>query len=154
MSSKDIVYFRDIVPKDESSLLVLRNNPSSLIWFQNSQEVSEPDHTRWFIARLSKFKGMQFVGECDGTVIGVAYLTPTSEKSATVSINIDPHFQSEGIGHQLLNRIMARAITLGFSQVEAIIHSSNSKSIALFEKCGFVLAETISSRFSIYRKFQ
>lgn len=152
MSRDGVVCFRDIVLADESELLILRNNPTNLVFFKNSEGVSVRDHNRWFLARFNEFKGMQIVAEFGGRLIGIVYLTPFGKRSASVSINIDPHFQSKGIGHQLLSRILARAEILGFEEIEAIIHSSNEKSIALFEKYNFVFVNSISSNFCLYKK--
>lgn len=152
MNRDGVVCFRDIVPADESELLILRNNHANLVFFKNSQGVSVPDHNRWLLARFNEFKGMQIVGEFAGRLIGIVYLTPIGKRSASVSINIDPHFQSKGVGHQLLSQILARAEILGFEEIEALIHSSNEKSIALFEKCNFAFVNTISSNFCLYKK--
>jgi RimJ/RimL family protein N-acetyltransferase len=152
MSHDGVVHFREIALADEAELLKLRNNSANLVFFKNTQEVSALDHNRWLLARLNKFKGMQIVGQFGDQLIGIVYLTPIGKRSVSVSINIDPHFQSKGVGHQLLSQIIARAEFLGFEEIEAIIHSSNEKSIALFEKCDFAFVNTISSSFCLYKK--
>lgn len=150
MSESNELTFRNIERRDEAALLRLRNIPSNVMFFKNPNPVSPEEHARWFASRLNKFEELQIVGELAGQLIGIVFLVPQDDISGTISINIDSEFQSQGTGHELLKRMLSRADTLRFTRIEALIHTSNIKSVSLFEKCGFVFEEKVSGFFNRY----
>jgi len=148
----DLIIFRDIRPYDELPLLSLRNNPLNLKYFKNPNAVDSQDHAHWFKARITEYKGMQIVAEVSTRLVGIAYLTPINDESVAVSININPEFQSKGIGKELLSQIIACAEILGISQLDATIQESNIKSISLFQSYGFCFFRLIPNGFTLYIK--
>lgn len=150
MSHKDVIIFRNIDWQDEADLLKLRNSPPNLNFFKNPNPVSAEDHAKWFASRIKEFKELQIVGDLAGQLIGIVFLVPQDDVSGSISININHEFQSQGIGCELLKRMLSRADTLKFSRTEALIHISNIKSVSLFEKCGFVFEENVSELFNLY----
>ncbi len=152
MTASGALTFRNIELHDQDGLLKLRNNLSNLEFFMNSHPVSPEEHARWFFSRATEFREFQIVGVLSDQLIGIAYLVPIDDHICTISINIDPRYQSRGIGMQLMMRILTRAESLGFSRIEALIHVSNTKSVALFEKSGFIIQEKVSELFMRYVK--
>jgi RimJ/RimL family protein N-acetyltransferase len=144
MGDSDVVTFRDIELHDEASLLELRNNPLNLKFFKSPRPVSAEDHAGWFTSRFTDFKDLQILADLSNQVIGIVFIVPLDNHSGSISINIDSRYQAQGIGQALLTRMLLRADLLGFARIEALIHVSNTKSISLFEKCGFVFEEKIS----------
>ena len=144
--------FRNIELHDQDSLLRLRNSLSNLEFFKNPHPVSPEDHAQWFFSRITDFREHQIVGVLWDQVIGIAFLVPLEDHTCSISINIDPRYQSRGIGLELLMRMLIRAESLGFSRIEALIHVSNTKSVSLFERSGFSIDEKISEFFIRYVK--
>ncbi|ASY20700.1 acetyltransferase [Candidatus Planktophila dulcis] len=153
MTNPDVVIFRNIELNDEASLLTLRNSPSNLEFFKNPRTVSSEDHARWFVSRLTDFRALQIVAVLSNQLIGIVFLVPLDDNSGSISINIDSKYQSQGIGQELLTRMMFRADSLRFSRIEALIHLSNTRSISLFERCGFVFEEKVSGFLVRYVRF-
>lgn len=145
--------FRNIEKQDEVGLLKLRNTPTNLDFFKNPSPISPEDHAKWFASRINDFKEHQIVAVLSNELVGVIYLDDIAECTGSISINIDPEYQSLGIGRELLARIMLRAESLKFIRVEAVIHVANTKSIKLFEKYGFAVEEKISEFFIRYVRF-
>jgi RimJ/RimL family protein N-acetyltransferase len=150
MSDINMFTFRNIEQRDEAVVLRLKNNPSNVKFFKNPNPVSAEDHAKWFASRLNEFIELQIVGELAGQLIGIVFLVPQDNVSSTISINVDSEFQSQGIGRELLKRMLSRADALEFSRIEALIHTSNIKSVSLFEKSGFVFEEKVSELFNRY----
>ena len=152
MPQGDVVSFRNLELHDEVGLLKLRNNPLNLEFFKNPRPVSADDHAKWFNSRFTDFKELQIVGVLSNQLIGIVFLVPLDNHSSSISINIDSEYQSQGIGQELLTRMLSRADSLKISRIEALIHVTNTKSISLFEKCGFVFEGKISEFFFRYVK--
>ena len=152
MKVPDELIFRNIEPDDQAELLKLRNSHSNLEFFMNPNPVSSEDHAEWFAARTTDFEELQILAVLSDRLIGIAFLVPIDDRSGSISINIDFEYQSQGIGQELLMRMLSRADSLGFTRIEALIHISNSKSVSLFEKCGFIFEEKISELFNRYVK--
>lgn len=144
------ITFRNIELNDQASLLRLRNNAPNLEFFKGPSPVSSKDHAEWFASRLTKYRDHQIVAVLSNHLIGIVFLVPIDGCSASISINIDLKYQSQGIGQELLTRILQRADSLNFTRLEAIIHVSNSKSLSLFAKCGFRFEEKVSEFFVRY----
>jgi L-amino acid N-acyltransferase YncA len=101
----------------------------------------------------------QLVAEEDGNVIGYALLTAVSGRCifsgvAEVSLYIDAAHRGEGIGHQLLNHLIAESEKHNLWTLQASILRENVSSIALHKRCGFReigYHERIGKRAGIWR---
>ncbi len=153
MNDSNAFIFRDIELHDEAALLKLRNTPSNLEFFKDPNPVSSEDHAKWFAARMTDFKEHQIVAVLLNQLIGIVFLVEIDDHSGSISINIDSEYQSQGIGQELLMQMLLRADSLKFTRVEAVIHVANTKSILLFEKCGFAFEKKISELFIRYIRF-
>lgn len=153
MSGSNAYTFRNIELHDQDDLLKLRNSPSNLEFFKNPSPITSEDHAEWFASRIMYFKEHQIIAILSNKLIGIVYLVPIDDHSSSISINIDFEYQSQGIGRELLMRMLTRAHLLNYTRIEALIHISNKKSITLFKKCGFVFKEEVSEFFVRYVKF-
>lgn len=82
------------------------------------------------------------VAECDGTVVGFAYLTRYSAKSGwrftrEDTIYIDPAWHGRGIGRRLLGALIDEARRIGIHLIVASITTENEASLALHRAFGF-----------------
>jgi RimJ/RimL family protein N-acetyltransferase len=153
MNDSNVFTFRDIELHDEAGLFKLRNNPSNLEFFKNPSPVSSGDHAKWFASRLTDFKEHQIVAVLSNQLVGIVFLVEIDRYSCSISININSEYQSQGIGQELLTRMLLRVDSLKFTRIEAVIHVANTKSVSLFEKCGFAFEEMISELFIRYVRF-
>lgn len=55
-----------------------------------------------------------------------------------MDIMVIPEYQKQGIGSSILEDIIDGKLQSGFDSIEVSIDKSNSVSIRLFEKCGFI----------------
>lgn len=83
------------------------------------------------------------VAERKGRIVGWAALNPFKPKigyqfTAENSVYVAPDCLGQGIGKQLLARLLECAQEQGLHSVVALIDSANGVSIALHEKLGFV----------------
>ena len=153
MNDSIMLTFRNIELQDQASILRLRNTPSNLEFFKSPSPVSSEDHAQWFASRITDLKEHQIVAVLSNQLIGIVFLVPIDDRSCSISINIDFDYQSLGIGQELLTRMLLRADSLKFTRLEALIHVSNTKSVSLFQKCGFTFEEKISELFIRYVTF-
>jgi L-amino acid N-acyltransferase YncA len=86
------------------------------------------------------------VAECEGRVAGYAYARPYRPRAAyrfTVedAVYVHPEYLGQGVGGNLLRRLIAECEAGGFRQMIAVIgNSANRTSIRLHESLGFVHA--------------
>jgi phosphinothricin acetyltransferase len=88
--------------------------------------------------------GLPFlVAEMDGRIVGYAYastyrLRPAYAYTVEDSVYVDPATTGQGIGHDLLQLLIARCEALDLRQMIAVIgDSANKPSIRLHERLGF-----------------
>ncbi len=82
------------------------------------------------------------VAECDGSVVGFAYLTRYSPKSGwrftrEDTIYIDADWRGRGVGRHLLGALIAEARRIGIHLVVASITTENEASLWLHKAFGF-----------------
>lgn len=82
------------------------------------------------------------MAERDGATIGYAYAStyrprPAYRFTAEDSIYLAPEAQGQGLGNELLGRLLAESRAFGFKQMLAVITAERANSIRLHEKHGF-----------------
>jgi phosphinothricin acetyltransferase len=80
----------------------------------------------------------------DGQVLGWAALSPTSPRPVyrgvgEVSIYVDPAVARRGVGRALLDALIEASERDGFWTLRAGIFPENAASVALHQRCGFLL---------------
>lgn len=90
------------------------------------------------------------VAHDDGEVLGYAYVTQFRDRPAYAftcenSIYIHPERLGQGIGRQLLERLIEAAQTAGFRQMIGVIGGGEPASVALHRACGFADAGRMKS---------
>ncbi|TSI16791.1 GNAT family N-acetyltransferase [Brevibacterium aurantiacum] len=98
-----------------------------------------PTKQDFFATRLAE---LSFVAELDGSVLGWAAATPTSDRDVyrgviEHSVYVDPHATGRGLGSALLESLIERARGLGFWMLQASILPENTGSLRIHEKAGF-----------------
>ena len=79
-------------------------------------------------------------------VIGSNFLDERSNMVAGVGpITIDPKFQNQGAGRQLMNNVMERARSKNYPAIRLLQASYHNRSLALYTRLGFDVREPIST---------
>jgi ribosomal protein S18 acetylase RimI-like enzyme len=90
------------------------------------------------LVRDYAIKGMCFVAERDGRIMGVFVLLAISKTKAEIkNIAISVSERGKGYGKKLLMHALAEAGRLGFEVVEIGTGNSSLAQLALYQKCGF-----------------
>ena len=89
--------------------------------------------------------------EKDGTVIGfvmgelyIGEYGISEEKATLDTIGVDPDYQHEGIGAQLINEFMDHLKTLGVQKVNTLVDGNDSKLMHFFSANQFSPSKTIN----------
>ena len=98
-----------------------------------------PSWEDWDKGHINKCR---YVAICNDKIAGFLALSPVSERPhysgvAEVMIYLDAEYQKQGIGTNLLNRVVQDAPNEGFWCLYSSIFSTNENSIKLHQKCGF-----------------
>lgn len=99
-------------------------------------------------------KGIYLVAECNGTIIGHAFLEALYLKLlchvAQLSIGIHRGWQEKGIGTTLMEHLIAWAQhSTTIEKIELNVRASNSRAIALYKKMGFVEEGRLKNRIKV-----
>ncbi len=136
---KKAFVIREVSANDEFAVLDIRNHPENFKWFVNNTSISIEEHSEWFKIRLEKSKFFTLVAESENEILGIAYLDDETVYSPKVSISIKPGSKGVGVGSGLLKELIRRSKSVNIESLSAEIKHTNSSSIALFSRSGFVV---------------
>lgn len=88
-----------------------------------------------------------WVLECDGRVIGHAVISRVLDEGQILNVCIAPARQGEGLGRELLSRVMFQLSLYGVSRIFLEVRVSNVAARQLYESAGF---ETVGVRKDYY----
>jgi L-amino acid N-acyltransferase YncA len=107
-------------------------------------ETEVPTFAEWDAAHL---RDHRFVATDGDEIVGWVALTGYSDRCcyegvADLSVYVDPAAQGRGIGHALLERVVASAGEAGIWTLQAGVFPENEASLALHRRCGFRVVGT------------
>jgi L-amino acid N-acyltransferase YncA len=107
-------------------------------------ERSAPSWEDWDAGHLAEHR---FVATIDDAVVGWAALSPVSERCvyagvAEVSVYVAARVRGQGVGVELLNRLVASSEASDIWTLQAGIFPENTGSLALHRRCGFRIVGT------------
>lgn len=111
------------------------------------EERSIGNRTAWFEEHTGKY--VLLVYEAEGVVAGYASLSryrvkPAYDSTAELSVYVAPAFRGRGIGHALMEALLARArADESLHTVVSVITEGNTVSCRLHESLGFVHCGTV-----------
>ncbi len=117
-------------------------------------ELSEENVVKMITKLGESEKGIYLVAECDGKIIGHAFLETLHLKSichvAQLSACVHHGWQEKGIGTALMQHIIdwAKQAEL-IEKIELNVRASNTRAIALYKKMGFVEEGRLKNRIKI-----
>ncbi|TGE32348.1 GNAT family N-acetyltransferase [Desulfosporosinus sp. Sb-LF] len=106
------------------------------------EERSSEQSEQWFVSHQNPFYPL-YVVETAGNVSGWGSLSPFHPRAAyrltgEFSIYLSPEYQGEGIGSFLLQHLCQCAEALGYHSLIGLITATNSASLGLAQKHGFL----------------
>ncbi|MFN6964785.1 MAG: GNAT family N-acetyltransferase [Pyrinomonadaceae bacterium] len=84
------------------------------------------------------------VAEVDGQTVGSNFLWEGSDVSGVGPITIDPGSQNGSVGKKLMEAVVERSDTRGFSSIRLVQAAYHNRSLALYTKLGFDSVEPLS----------
>ena len=112
-------------------------------------EVRTPEERReWMAARGPRHPVI--VAEADGQVAGWGSLNvfnprPAYRHVADFSVYVERGWRGKGVGHRLLERLIAQAREIGYHKMVLATFPTNEQGVRLYERLGF-------SRVGVYRE--
>ncbi|ACV58940.1 GNAT family N-acetyltransferase [Alicyclobacillus acidocaldarius] len=83
-------------------------------------------------------RGITYVGELDGNVIGCYVLLQTRPMIVElVNVAVAEDKQGQGYGKQLIQHAVQQARSMGYKSIEIGTGNSSIGQLALYQKCGF-----------------
>lgn len=75
----------------------------------------------------------------DGNVIGAALIFQEDQRAEILNLAISPAYQNQGLGQQLLSKVLDLSKTMGVSEVRIATGNSSIAQLYLYQKMGFQL---------------
>jgi L-amino acid N-acyltransferase YncA len=129
------------VPGDVEAICAIHNQGIADRTATLDTTVRVPDDTQAWLAQREP-RHPVIVAEVDGTVVGWASLNrfnarPAYDNVADFSVYVERGWRGKGIGRQLLDRLIALALGIGFHKMVLAAMAYNSAGIALYTRAGF-----------------
>ncbi|MGO3518290.1 MAG: GNAT family N-acetyltransferase [Acetobacter cibinongensis] len=138
-----MITVRDATEQDAAALMEIYNHAvlhTTAIW--NEVCVDVPNRITWLRDRQKAGFPVLVASRGDGTVVGYASFGPWRafegyRHTVEHSVYVHPTYQRQGIGHILLEALIAAARTKALHVMVAAIEAENTPSIVLHKKLGF-----------------
>lgn len=133
--------YRRAIQDDLAQIVKIYNSTvASGISTADTKEVSTQSRQAWFDAHTNERPIL--VKEYHGKIIAWVsfdpfYGRPAYDKTAEISIYIDPNFRGKKLGQQFLEQAIELAPNLGIRTLLALIFKNNNASLKLFKKFNF-----------------
>jgi GNAT superfamily N-acetyltransferase len=108
-------------------------------------EPGSPEFTRFKVSDMLSSDGLVgLVAECDGAVLGSAFVDERASIAGIGPVTVDPVAHDAGIGRALMEVILQRERDRGAAGVRLVQTAYHYRSLALYAKLGFVVREPLS----------
>lgn len=140
---------RPVSLSDEWNLLEWRSSPGVSSLQHTVVEINPADHKSWLVDRISRAEVFPFFAyEIDESVVAYTRVEPRPNQFLEVSILVSPELRGKGYGYEVLKEFLEQIrVRFPKSYLLAVIHKSNTASLALFKKVGFELHNQKHSNF-------
>lgn len=81
--------------------------------------------------------GRTLVAEVDGAVVGMAVYGPHDDDLVLWKLYVLPEHHGKGVGHRLLETVVARAEELGHRRLSVSVVEGNDRALRFYERHGF-----------------
>lgn len=133
-----LVALRAAAEMDCRNVWLWRNDPETRRASLDSAPIPFETHARWFAESLTRPDRKLYIVTAGDRPVGVARLD-LDGGGAVVSLHLAPEWRGRKIGPAALRALAELAFgPLGLATVTASIKSDNARSLAAFERAGFV----------------
>lgn len=147
------IKIRSASTSDCEDILAWRSDPISRSMFFDGCIPSIEQHRLWFEGSLTNVNCKLFIGEIDGSKIGVCrFDIDAKESSAEVSINMNPTRRGSGLGKKFLAASVGYYLKDNKHDLLARIKMDNIASFRIFEAIGFKTISKDLDRATLKRK--
>lgn len=135
-----MITLRPATPADGPLLWAWRNDPAARAASLSTAEIPLEDHLAWYRAALEDPNRQILIAESDGLAAGmVRFDQDAAAQEITTSIALAPAMRGKGLSATILGDAIA-ACRFTPARFRAVIRASNTASLALFRRVGFVSA--------------
>jgi len=148
------ILFRFATPSDADRLLRWRNDPVTREAAFSSDEVTLEEHRAWLARTLKNPQRLLLIGmtRSFAALCQVRFDRSDDGRSAEISITIAPEARGKGYGSSAIaGAVGAYLANFDVKHIIARVKPSNPTSRRVFERAGFVLAETHSDHLEYHR---
>lgn len=129
-----VLTFRERTQSDDDYILQLTEDQLGSV---HQSAFGEPFPRQQFLQYIQSGAPTMIV-ESQGKRLGYySYLIGPDGKMHISAMVIEPHFQSSGVGTQVMKRLEADAAARGVHTLEVFVQANNEKSLAFTRKLGF-----------------
>ncbi len=133
---------RNINQQDSKDLFEWRNNFGSRKMSFEKKKITLEEHEKWFKESIISPNKIFYIGEYNGTKIGVCRFEFYNKKNISeISININPNVRGKGYGKKLLTNAINTYLKNKNCILTAKIKEDNSISLKLFSSSGFLVTK-------------
>ena len=135
------VSLRDAEPADAAAVAVVYNQGiEDRLATLETETRSAEERRRWLAARGPRHPVL--VAEVDGKVVGWGSLNafnprPAYDHVADFSVYVEREWRGRGVGHRLLEALIARGRELGYHKLVLAAFPFNAAGVALYRRLGF-----------------
>ncbi|WDL98222.1 GNAT family N-acetyltransferase [Alicyclobacillus sp. ALC3] len=141
--------YRPRTPQDDEYMVQLTEEQLGAV---HQQAFAEPFPRDQFL-RYLRSGAPTYLIEQDGKRIGYySYLVGPDAKMHISALVIEPTYQSDGVGTQVMKRLEDEARAAGVQVLEVFVQSSNERSLAFTRKLGFTEAFRVDPNTTCFQK--
>lgn len=136
------VIIRPLIPQDETALIqFFASMPDEDVIYLRD-DVKDPNVIRHWCQNLDYETTLPLIADIEGKIIADATLHQEKRgwKShiGTIRVSIHPDYRGKGVGRLLMEELIQIALDIGLVKLDAEFIAEQTRSIAIFEKLGFV----------------
>ncbi len=142
---------RSVEPEDSLSMLqymkIMLGETPFLLRTPEKFDYSPEEEARILDERKNDPRSLMLVAEMDGQIIASADVCSHGRKSrvqhrAELGISVRKDYWRQGIGSELMQRLITFAVQCGYEQIELTVESKNHRALRLYMKYGFMVYGT------------
>lgn len=142
ISSRNILYVRNIKQSDSIQLLRWRNDVQTRFMSLDTRIVGRHDHNAWFKNATNSDNMKIYIGCVKGVRAGVCrFYSENDESKIEISISLDNKFRGRSLAAPMLMKSIKLYRSTNPINFQATVKKGNNSSIRLFKMCGFRIVQ-------------
>jgi len=147
--------YREICAADTEDIVRWRSDPAIYKYYRIPKPLTIKKHLEWYEdMNLSNPSRLDFIiiKKESLTPIGIVGIHGLESNLGEIGYTIETTFQGHGYATESVNAIVGKYVEAGIRVFHAEIHSENTASVRVIEKCGFCFNKQLESSFLLYEK--